>query len=154
MNKTITCKQCASSFQATDEQQAFILASRRKGMRFIMLRCANCAHYTDFDPFEGGADGVGESISWRTPVSKINGYVSLVEDGANRFYGCGESGFIRRTREKFYQSIEAIIERYPHRKYCYQKVGGDWFPAEREPSNMDDLIDTEEENDYDEFEIG
>ena len=59
MNKTITCKQCASSFQATDEQQAFILASRRKGMRFIMLRCANCAHYTELEPFDGVSDGVG-----------------------------------------------------------------------------------------------
>ena len=153
MNEIVLCKNCNSSFRVTNDQQAFVIKSRMKGMSFIMLECPNCNSSTDFNPNEGTIKVEEEQLIWRTPISKINGFVSLITDEDEVFYGCGESGFIWRTKEKFYESIEEIIRKYPHREFCYRKQNGDWLPNEDEPINIDELIDSEEGGDIRGYEI-
>ena len=153
MNEVVPCKICNSSFQVTDSQQEFIFESRYKKMTFVMLECSICKRHTDFNPNSGVICKKDDSIAWRTPVSKINGYVSYIEDEGDSFYGCGESGFIWRTKQNFYKSIVQIIEKYPHRMACYKQINKDWFPSENEPQNIVELIASKEENSYEDFVI-
>lgn len=151
MNEIITCKLCKLSFEASDKQQKFIFESRAKKMTFIMLECSNCKWHTDFNPSSTLIVSPNKEIQWRTPVSKINGFVSYIDNDEEKFYGCGESGFIWLTKERFYKSIEEIIAKYPHRNDCYKKVNGEWLPNKDEPDNIEDLIETEEEDNLEDF---
>ncbi len=151
MNEIIPCKLCKLSFEASDNQQKFILESREKKMNFIMLNCSNCKWHTDYNPTSELITFSDKEIHWRTPVSRISGYVSYIENDEEKFYGCGESGFIWLTKERFYKSIEEIIAKYPHRNDCYIKVNGEWFPNNEEPDNMEELIETEDENDLEDY---
>lgn len=148
-----TCINCKKEFDLKEESIPFYLESKAKGMVFIMVDCSNCNRTTGFNPSEPEKSNLKkESPVWRTPVSGINGFVSFIEeeDGSN-FYGCGESGFIWLTKERFYQSIEEIIEDYAHRADCYKKVGNDWLPSDEEPQDIDDLIEAEDDNDLEDY---
>lgn len=149
----IKCDRCESGFRPSSEQVNFILSSKEKGMTFIMLECGNCGMSFPFNPSCTALfDEEPQEIPIRTPIPGSHGYVSFVDDEDEKFYGCGETGAIWRNKENLSRDIEAIINKYPHRKKCYLKTGSGWIANSNEPSNMDELIDQEEVEELRRFE--
>lgn len=57
------------------------------------------------------------------------------------FYQCMESGHIWLTKKDFFNDIEKIISKYPHRSIFYKKISKEWMPNENQSiENHFDLI--------------
>ena len=148
----IKCDSCKTDFRPTSDQLNFILASKEKGMTFIMLECANCGMSFPFNPSSPRESDNSSDIPIRSPLSGAHGYVSYVDSEEENFYGCGETGAIWRNEENLFRDIELIIKKYPHRSSCYTKTKNGWIANSEEPENMDELIDQEETEELIEFE--
>ena len=126
--KTIKCTQCG-----------FNIPFSEKG-NIPLVFCPNC----DFSFMPNEYENlVAENFVWRSPISGSHGFVSFVDDGENKFYGCSETGAIWYDQENFFKEINNIIKKYPHRKKFYIKNGNKWIPSDVD-IDMDELIDLEE----------
>ena len=117
-----------------------------------MLACGSCGMSFPFNPLNTtDADALAD-VPLRTPISGVNGYVSFMETGDEKFYGCGETGAVWRSDYNLHRDIELIMNRYPHRRLCYVQTDNGWTANAQEPPNMDELIDQEEKEELRNFE--
>ena len=99
------------------------------------------------------ADKEYDEYAWKTPISGCDGYVSFIDNGEGEsFYGCGETGAIWRSKEAFYRDIESIISKYPHRKHFYEFKDGEWIPVNDVSEEIEDMIETEDEETLTDYE--
>lgn len=140
----IKCDSCKTDFRPSSDQSNFILTSKKKGMTFIMLECANCGMSFPFNPSALGESDNSNDIPIRTPLPGAHGYVSFVGSEEENLYGCGETGAIWRNKGNLFRDIELIIKKYPHRAHCYIKTKNGWIANTEEPENIDELINQEE----------
>jgi hypothetical protein len=94
-------------------------------------------------------------LNLRCPEQTCSGWVCWVDDGDEKFWGCGECGNVWFTREELDAAITTIVEKYPYRAKCYVKSGKPataWDPAppEEEPEDYDELVEEEWEDEEDE----
>lgn len=147
----VKCKTCNENFNLDAEQESLVLDLNTKGATLAMLQCKKCYSWFPLDPQSIGLEGEQvekPDVVWRTPIPKIHSYTSLIaEDDSDSFYGCGFTGVTWKKKGDFYNAIEDIIEKYPHRAKCYLKSGSEWLPNLDEPTNIEDLIKTELEED-------
>lgn len=89
--------------------------------------------------------------TFRCPESTCIGWVSLVEDADETFWGCGECGTVWSDRDELHEAIEAAIEKHPYRKNCYRKTRTGWnpVPLDKEPEDYEDLVEQEWDEDSD-----
>ncbi len=141
----ITCEFCCNEHIPSLEENEFISTSKEKGMTFIMLECKECGQSFSINPqnSEEPNDFHNNPDLLRTPLSGCLGFVSLIEDENDFFYGCGESGAIWKKKENLFRDIENIIEEYPHRKNCYSLLNNEWVPNKNEPKDIEDQITKE-----------
>lgn len=76
----------------------------------------------------------------RCPKKRCCGFVNQVDD----FYGCGQCGNVWFSANDLKQDIELILQKYEHRKYCYQLDNMLLArPADDEPKNYEMLVENE-----------
>ena len=90
----------------------------------------------------------------RPPIPGYHRYISFVDSKDEKFYGCGETGAIRRDENNLFRNIALIIKKYSHRELCYSKTESDWIANADEPDNMDELIDQEDVDEITDIERG
>lgn len=117
-----------------------------------MLSCPNCGLGFGINPFEETSKKNDDQILFRTPISGSHGFISIVNNAEGSFYGCGETGAIWRKEENLIRDVKKIIELYPHRKLCYIQNDSTWVANQNEPENIEELINTETEEIFDNFE--
>lgn len=149
----IRCSNCKNVFNPNEKEQESIRQSAKKGMTFIMLTCRNCGLGFGVNPTTLLHPEPNEALPLRTPLSGIHGFISLIEDDSEIFYGCGASGAIWRDKKNLNRDIERIIKKYPHRKDFYLFKNGEWIANPDEPNNTDELIDSEAIEAFDNFEM-
>ena len=135
----IRCSNCYETVVLDENQKAFLKQMKESETPFAMLECPHCGLDFGVNP-NTGIDDVERCIAWRSPIPRSHGFVTEIEEGV---YGCSETGTIWRSEEGLFNAIEFIQQRYDHRKFCYSKIDNVWLPEENEPSDIDDLIDTE-----------
>lgn len=140
----ITCDQCKKIFTASEEQNSFILNSKRKGMKFIMLECPCCYAGFSLNPqtmeippatVKMPEDGL------RCPCSSCYGLISYVDNQAP-FWGCGECGTVWFSKADLFETIKDSIKKYPYRAEVYTKKGNIFIPveAQNEPRNYEENV--------------
>jgi len=147
----LACKSCGRLFEPSDEQTHFLRKMSVAGSAFAMVKCPNCGLSFGVDPEHLNDSIQNDSLAWRTLLSGVQGFVTLVDEQDDSFYGCGETGAIWKSKEFLFRDIDRIIERYPHRSMFYVKSSGGWIPAKDEPDLFNQLIgleDMEELNSY------
>jgi uncharacterized Zn finger protein len=149
----VNCNICKHVFRPSDEQNAFIDRSRGKGMKFVMLKCPNCGSHSSVSIVEEPPE---PEVTYRCPVAGCWGWVSEVDDGGDKFWGCGECGSIWRSLASLEKEITAIVARFPYRRKSYRKKGAHWAPGEltKEVSDYEDRVASEPPDSSDEFERG
>lgn len=148
----IKCPKCNKNTPLSTETD-FIKEEKEKGTKYMTLFCEFCNDTFDYNPTDNSNPSIkSDEIVWRCPVSGCHGFVSFVEgDSSEGFYGCGETGDIWKNKNNFFNEIERIIKLYPYRKASYIKNGSEWLPNDKEPNNIDDLIDLEEEDTFKDY---
>jgi len=138
----ITCTNCKKEIFLDTKILNFISNAQKNNRDFIMLHCDKCGLDFGYNPKNENSDFKKELV-WRCPISGCHGHVSFVEDFEDKpFYGCSETGTVWYEKEDFYKDIEKIIQKYPHRKNCYENRDNEWLPK---ACDIEDLIDTEED---------
>jgi len=86
----IKCTHCFKNFEANETQIEFINECMKKEMSMCMLTCNLCRYSVSINPLDllGEKDRVSEDPI-RCPKC-LDGYVSYVDDGVVKFWGCGE----------------------------------------------------------------
>ncbi|PIT13117.1 hypothetical protein [Snodgrassella alvi] len=143
----LLCDNCKKEFITSEEQDRFILASRKKSMKFIMIKCPHCSMSYAFNPMhlnnpENKKTPVVNGL--RCPKETCAGIVSYIED-TPPFFGCGECGNVWFKKEDLYGDIKNIISKYPYRNHVYNIVNGEYLPVpDKEiPSYYDKKVDLE-----------
>ncbi len=152
----VTCNNCNNRFELSQEQINLIEKLKSKGASFGMLKCDSCGLSFSVNPQNINLmTEQEEELTWRSPISGSHSFVSFIDNpGDKAFYGCGETGVVWFNKSNFYKDIELIIKKYPHRANCYEKRGDDWYPSREEPSNIDELISSEEKEEIKNYERG
>src|SRR5690606_25898255 len=114
--------------------------------------CPNCGMSFDFNPSDTNVN-VENELPLRTPISGSHGFISFIEDNEGNFFGCDETGAIWRQEKNLFNDIDLIIKKYPHREKCYLRTQNGWIANPDEPENMDELIDIEDVEKIDKYEI-
>ncbi|ULC59691.1 hypothetical protein MBM09_01640 [Flaviramulus sp. BrNp1-15] len=112
-------------------------------MSFIMLKCQNCELTFPYNPISIEFEKQTQELPIRTPIPGSHGFISLVNNDNENFYGCGETGTIWKRQKNLFRDIEQIIKKYPHRELCYLKTKDGWIANPNEPNDMDKLIEQE-----------
>ena len=146
----IKCSNCDAHVTLSKDEKQRLSSANKSKRKFIMLTCDSCGLSFSYNLI--GEINMNDKFdlskySWRSPIGGSHGFVSYIEDTDGNFFGCGETGAIWKTKEAFYRDIERIINKYPHRRHFYKKVGADWLPNNNEPKNINQMIDMEETED-------
>ncbi|MWP61704.1 hypothetical protein [Gilliamella sp. Pas-s25] len=141
------CDNCNKAFIASEEQDRFILVSREKNMKFIMIQCPYCSMSYAFNPMQlTNLDNKKIPVvnGLRCPKEICTGIVSYIED-IPPFFGCGECGNVWLKKENLYDDIKNIISKYPYRKHAYNIINGEYLPVlDKEiPSCYDEQVSLE-----------
>ncbi|WNJ17900.1 hypothetical protein [Pontibacter sp. G13] len=120
-------------------------------MSLVILKCQKCPSHTPYNLTQNPEPTL-EQPAFRTPILGVNGFVSLIDDGEDTFYGCGETGAIWKEKQNLFRDIEKVIRANPERSKCYIKKGDEWLPNPAEPENMDEIIESEESEGFGSFE--
>jgi hypothetical protein len=142
----LKCTQCTKEFVPTKEQQNFILSAKEKGMKFIMIKCPNCAKSFPFNPILLGEYNP-ENKAIQCPVPRCVGFVSFINDEKKNFYGCGECGSIWYDKKNLNKEIKVIIEKYSYRTnvYSINNEAIEPVPLDQEPKDYENWVSKEEE---------
>ena len=132
----IRCTNCGTVHTPNDSEKKLIASD----MPFVMLNCNKCGLGFGLDRSKRQSE---IEIVWRCPNAGCEGFVSFVEDEDDSFYGCGEDGTVWKSRTQFFDAIESIVDKYPHRLKCYIRNGKEWTPNPNEPSNLEEHIKEE-----------
>ena len=143
----VKCSRCESIIELTDSQSSFINECISNDMSFCMIQCNKCGVDFAYD-INDTADEF--ELIWRTPILGSHGYVSFINDD-EPFYGCSETGAIWKSKKSFFKDIEKSIEKYPHRKLFYKFHEEEWLPVDKEPENIEELIDSEDIEEIDSY---
>ncbi|WP_316807397.1 hypothetical protein [Pedobacter agri] len=128
--KKIKCETCLTEFEPTEKQVVEIEKSANAGIERFIIDCPKCHSIVFVFPLMllGKSTVAPKEIEddrlFCCPVSACIGFVEENKDA--KVFGCSECGTEWRTLDKVHQSIEQIIEKYPHRKKVYQKNGEQW----------------------------
>lgn len=147
----VTCNICKHAYSPSDEQRAFVDASRGKGMRFVMLKCPNCGSHSSVSIVEEPPE---PEVTYRCPVAGCAGWVSEVDEEGKKFWGCGECGSIWKSLASLEMEIAAIVSKFAYRKKSYRKKGGHWAPGDlsKEVSDYEERVASEPTDTADKFE--
>ena len=141
----IKCSNCHSLVNLEENQIKLIDDLKSKGISFGMIKCSSCGLSFSINPQNLNYNvETNQQKTWRSPISGSHGFVSYIEDEDRAFYGCSETGAIWYNKDNFFIEIKKIIERYPHRNGFYDFLDGEWYPAENEPDDIIQLIDSED----------
>ena len=90
-------------------------------------------------------------LTLRCPEQACTGWVCWIDDGDEKFWGCGECGNVWPTRDELNAAITSAIEAHPYRAKCYVKTadGGDPVPLDAEPEEYEELVEEEWEDEDD-----
>jgi len=149
--KNVKCLNCNIEVTLSADQQEFVASAIKKRIKFIMLNCPHCGLGFGLNPLESD-DLKNDEFNIRTPISGVHGYVSIIDDDDEKFYGCDETGAIWRHKTNLFRDIELIIKRYSHREFCYKHTIDGWTNNPMEPDNIDELIDNETNEEIESFE--
>jgi hypothetical protein len=140
----VYCEVCRRVFSLDPKQQQYLLASRLKGMRFIVLKCALCRGGAGVDPQSPLSRGVNVEVApARCPVERCAGYVSQL-DGINgvgfAMWGCGSCGTTWKDDGELQAQIARIVSQYAHRRKAYVWNKSSWTGRVRELSGYEDDV--------------
>lgn len=143
----LLCDNCKKEFITSEEQDRFILASRKKSMKFIMINCPYCSMSYAFNPMHLNKPENKKTLvmnGLRCPKETCTGIVSYIED-TPPFFGCGECGNVWFKKEDLYSDIKTILSKYSYRNHVYNIVNGEYLPVpDKEiPSDYDKKVDLE-----------
>ena len=143
----LLCDQCKKKFTVSLEQERFILLSKEKGIRFIIIKCPLCSKSFDINPTLLGKYHPKEAHTveeFRCPSKACSGFVSYIDE-TPPFWGCGECGNVWFSKSDLYHDIEQSIKKFPYRKKLYINKNGCYSPLPRnkEPKNYEDLVRSE-----------
>ena len=129
----------------------------------MILVCPSCGGMNEvrFRPEEAPAAAADEPML-RCPVPKCDGWVCHVtwkmteeESSPRPFWGCGECGSYWLDVENLHKEVVAVVERFPYRAACYERVAGRWVSVlERQPENYEALVLAEPHDASSSFERG
>jgi hypothetical protein len=144
----LLCNHCKKEFITSEEQDHFISVSRKKNMKFIMIKCHYCSMSYDINSMllnkqEDKQTAVVNGL--KCPKETCAGIVSYIED-IPPFFGCGQCGNVWFKKEDLYNDIKNIIAKYPYRKQAYNIVNDKYLPAldSEIPSCYDDQVNLEQ----------
>ncbi|MDH6254438.1 transcription elongation factor Elf1 [Chryseobacterium sp. H1D6B] len=142
----ITCHHCKEEFTASNEQSAFITASKVKNMKFIIIECPICYESFHLDPTAvdrpvTAVSELADEDGLRCPNAGCFGIISFIEE-EKPFWGCGECGTVWNKKSELFQDVKISIEKYPYRAEVYKKKRKGFIPAalEDEPEDYEDLV--------------
>lgn len=96
----IKCPSCAAIFQANAQEQERINNAIAKGQKLLMMDCSVCYKSIPIKPTDLLAtQEKKEETTIKCPICK-DGLVSFVDDGVEKFWGCGECGSIWQRKEE------------------------------------------------------
>jgi len=147
----LTCNICKRAYAPIAEQNAFMHASRGKGMKFVMLKCPHCGSHSSVSIAEETPE---PKPTYRCPVAGCAGWVSQVEDERMGFWGCGECGAIWKSLAGLAREITAIVAKFTYRKQSYRKRGRHWMPGDlaKEVGGYEERVAAEPPDASDRFE--
>jgi DNA-directed RNA polymerase subunit M/transcription elongation factor TFIIS len=95
----VRCPKCHKVFEANKAQKKLIDNAKSKGQRLVMLACSECFKDIPINPedllsFESQKDKPVQGIKYQgetCPICKED-IISYVDDGDEKFWGCGECG--------------------------------------------------------------
>jgi len=130
--KTINpnCSWCNHNFHLSEKQENDLKERLAENGKSIRIRCPECKDTTIYnilinnETIELKYEKEVDDRLFCCPVSACIGFVEEDKDG--KVFGCSECGTEWKNLDKVHQSIEKIIEKYPHRKKVYQKNGEQW----------------------------
>ncbi len=109
----IRCPNCKRIFVADLQQKSLIESAIKKNMRLVFVKCPECYRHVPINPKdllsrepqrdEGRENTNAEVIE--CPICH-DGIVSYIDDGEEKFWGCGECGNIWSTEEDLNKDIE------------------------------------------------
>ncbi len=154
--KQVKCSNCSASVTIDSEMQSRMKDAIEFKLDYIWLLCETCGSNFRCNPSTETADSflpIDNNPVLLCPVSGCHGYVSFIDydDDEESFFGCSDSGDVWFEENNLFKDIENIIERYPHRKDCYDLLDGRWLPAEDQPKNIDKLISSEKKDKQDSY---
>ncbi|AIP97768.1 hypothetical protein B6B36_00165 [Salmonella enterica] len=146
----ILCDKCKKEFVPSKEQLEFISSARKKGMKFIMVKCPLCSFSYPLNPMtlnlptsekEHNGDGL------KCPKETCSGIISYIDDEPP-FWGCGECGSVWFKKEDLYCDIKNIIVKYPYRAFAYEILDDEYCPvsSEKIPISYDEKVRSEWDN--------
>lgn len=108
----IRCPGCLGNFKANHDQELFITEAIQKGQRLIMTDCPKCYKHIPVNPadllsMESQKDEdqkSSQSVIINCPVCS-DGIVNYIDDGNEKFWGCGECGTVWVSEKDFQQSV-------------------------------------------------
>ncbi len=97
----IKCQKCQSIFEADKKQSKLLNHAISNGGKLIFIECPICYKGSCIDPFDlldekQKINQTSEIIE--CPICK-DGIISYVDDGTERFWGCGECGNVWFSKE-------------------------------------------------------
>ena len=91
----IKCSKCQRYFQPDSKEEKRIEEAVKKGQRLVMTGCTLCGRSVPVT-LAGDAE---EEKPVKCPICN-DGLVSYVDDGDEKFRGCGECGRVWSTKEE------------------------------------------------------
>ena len=97
----VRCPHCQETFEADQQQEVLLTYAIGKGQRLVMLDCPACYWNVPINPghllsHEAQKDEPSENAG-AEPVpcpQCADGIMCYVEDGKEKFWGCGECGYV------------------------------------------------------------
>lgn len=156
MDYFVSCPKCKLRF-ALPFAKSLEMAELIEGTMTVDVECPECDFIIACIPREVLAQQAtdrSEEEAYRCPVSRCAGYVVYVDgEDEDPFWGCGECGSIWYNQQTLFRDIARIVQRFHYRRRCYRNVKGEWRPGDptKEPRDYDRKVESEPEDDSDEF---
>lgn len=116
MSEKYSCDECGDEVEASNEQAAFLVESRSKGMDFIVLDCLACGAAVFWNPQEGAPHESNEPSWPPCPEEKCDGFVNYVEEDADSFWGCGHCGQVWEPKPEWATLLETHEKEPPNQQ--------------------------------------
>jgi len=95
----IKCPSCSSVFQPNKEDEKRVLEAVARGQKLLMSDCPVCYKSIPINPTDlMFVEEQKKEITMACPVCS-DGIVSYIDDGTEKFWGCGECGNVWFNKE-------------------------------------------------------
>lgn len=108
----IRCPNCQKIFKADFQQELLVSAAIKKNQRLIFIKCPECFKtvpinpknlFSKYPPKDSDTKNL-DAEPIKCPICQ-DGIISYIDDGDEKFWGCGECGNVWFSKESLNEAI-------------------------------------------------